>query len=234
MYHYNNPPFPLQGDDCFIGMDDAGSSVYQQYGDLPAGYDDPTGIYGRVGGAGMDTYPAHADSGMPALRVDANLGGYGSYYGSYEQYGSFEDPGIYPSAPPPLAQPLVSSPGPLFSPSSMSTPLPSPLPSQQKPPKPYRCGKGHCTAAFQHMKDLRRHRKTVHSTGDEPYFRCRCDKRDTRKDNYLRHLEKCGRVHVHTHYMCSCGHLCADKEQHRVHVTGCRHGFGKVGRPNAS
>lgn len=219
MYYLSNH-FSLPVGDSFIGMSDLGSSIYQPYADPSAGYGDAAGIYERS--AGMNLYPTHVTHEMPALPADAFFNGYGGYggYGSCDRHDGFEGPNFYPS-------PSPSSVTSLPPPSLLAPPS-----SQQQPHKPHKCTVYPCTSAFQHKKDLARHMKTVHSTGNEPYFRCRCDKTDIRKDNYLRHLEKCRRDYKHAEYMCSCGDLCGDKGQHRLHVVECTYGQGRPGRPS--
>ncbi|KAI0479842.1 hypothetical protein F4859DRAFT_529972 [Xylaria cf. heliscus] len=91
----------------------------------------------------------------------------------------------------------------------------------------------HCGASFTYRKDLTRHKTSVHATGNEPVYRCRCGKRDVRKDNYRRHVEHCSREHIYQYYMCKCTDNEEDKEIHIQHVIPCRHGFGPSGRPRA-
>ena len=53
-------------------------------------------------------------------------------------------------------------------------------------PRPHVCNI--CSKGFAKRNDLRRHRGTVHQSGGELVFRCRCKYKCTRKDNYLRHM----------------------------------------------
>ncbi|KAF2963130.1 hypothetical protein GQX73_g10446 [Xylaria multiplex] len=90
------------------------------------------------------------------------------------------------------------------------------------------------TIRFKHKKDLNRHIGTVHPTGNEPFYCCRCAKLNTRKDNYLRHLRSCKKQHPYAYYLCKCLSHYTSKEEHMHHVTNCHYGFGRTGRPSAS
>ncbi|KAI0530448.1 hypothetical protein GGR58DRAFT_524458 [Xylaria digitata] len=90
------------------------------------------------------------------------------------------------------------------------------------------------TTCFTHKKDLNRHINTVHATGNEPIYSCRCGKLNTRKDNYLRHLRSCDKQYPYPYYLCKCPSYCTSKEEHMRHVTNCHYGFGRTGRPSAS
>ncbi|KAI0856487.1 hypothetical protein F4860DRAFT_492845 [Xylaria cubensis] len=93
-----------------------------------------------------------------------------------------------------------------------------------------RFGCNECPSSFAQNKDLNRHKISVHPTGNEPLYRCRCGKEGVRKDNYLRHVEPCSNYHYPT-YACKCGYACEDKDDHVGHVSQCRYGFRPVGRP---
>ncbi|KAI8946976.1 hypothetical protein F4801DRAFT_30162 [Xylaria longipes] len=95
--------------------------------------------------------------------------------------------------------------------------------------RPHSCDD--CPTSFRHPKDLKRHKSTVHATGDECAYSCRCGKRGVRKDNYLRHVEKCYRELLHPEYKCKCEIPSADKDTHMQHVSNCQHGAGRTGRP---
>ncbi|KAI0543498.1 hypothetical protein F4679DRAFT_109710 [Xylaria curta] len=121
-----------------------------------------------------------------------------------------------------------------------STPSASPLPlspssvvtAEVSPGKSLQCND--CSRCFKHKKDLNRHMKTVHATGNELFFRCRCGKTNLRKDNYICHVRPCSKVHLHSEYSCRCATACADKDNHLVHVSNCQYGSSRPGRPHAA
>ncbi|KAI0182368.1 hypothetical protein EV127DRAFT_415166 [Xylaria flabelliformis] len=98
-------------------------------------------------------------------------------------------------------------------------------------PKPHVCNK--CLVGFRHKKDLKRHTMTVHKGDEELVFRCRCEKDEVRKDNYLRHLRSCNK-HYRDCYTCKCRSRCDEKAEHISHVRICRYGFGRTGRPSST
>ncbi|KAI0542630.1 hypothetical protein GGR58DRAFT_451322 [Xylaria digitata] len=92
-----------------------------------------------------------------------------------------------------------------------------------------------CGYTTKDQKDLKRHTRTKHNTGNKWAYRCRCGHIDARKDNYLRHTKPCNREHVIPFYICKCGAVYSDdKEKHINHVKRCKYGFGHIGRPSAS
>ncbi|KAI0441361.1 hypothetical protein F4803DRAFT_428385 [Xylaria telfairii] len=97
--------------------------------------------------------------------------------------------------------------------------------------RPFPCSG--CPSSFKHRKDLKRHVTSVHATGNEPVYRCRCGFQGVRKDNYLRHVSRCNEEPCYPAYSCKCEDACVDKEMHSEHVRPCRYGFGSVGRPRA-
>ncbi|KAI3324797.1 hypothetical protein HD806DRAFT_493647 [Xylariaceae sp. AK1471] len=123
------------------------------------------------------------------------------------------------------------------------TALPSP-PSPPSPPsatntkittvslRQHHCNS--CSISFELRKDLKRHRNTVHATGNEPAYSCRCGKNDNRKDNHRRHVHSCKRGPCQPHYSCKCGVIHAEKQLYLDHVTACQYYFGSNGRPHAS
>ncbi|TRX93428.1 hypothetical protein FHL15_005703 [Xylaria flabelliformis] len=132
------------------------------------------------------------------------------------------------------SSPSLLSPSwlPLSPPTSLppQSPLPSAIPS-----KPHVCAL--CpgtTTCFKLKKDLNRHLGTVHATGYEEVYCCRCKKQGVRKDNYLRHVRRCNKERYCVYYTCKCFFVCAEKEEHLDHVTNCQYGLGTPGRSSAS
>ncbi|KAI0907599.1 hypothetical protein F4823DRAFT_548282 [Ustulina deusta] len=84
--------------------------------------------------------------------------------------------------------------------------------------KPYPCPS--CpNMSFRYNKDLTRHTSTVHPTGYEPVYRCRCGKSDFRKDNHLRHVGTCARSRSGIHYYaCRCRSTYKEKDEYIDHV----------------
>ncbi|KAI0441359.1 hypothetical protein F4803DRAFT_523880 [Xylaria telfairii] len=100
--------------------------------------------------------------------------------------------------------------------------------------KPHVCTQCTDTAAcFTLKKDLRRHIRTVHATGGEQVYRCRCEKQGVRKDNYLRHVRLCTKDHSDSQYICKCLSACSEKQEHIHHVTNCQYSLGTPGRRSA-
>lgn len=80
-----------------------------------------------------------------------------------------------------------------------------------------------CDATFSQRRELDRHSRTVHPRGEDPIYWCRCFYQCARKDNYVRHLKKCtGRDRQWDTYGCVCGFLSVTKNDHLVHLRGCR------------
>ncbi|KAI0446843.1 hypothetical protein F4803DRAFT_420774 [Xylaria telfairii] len=107
--------------------------------------------------------------------------------------------------------------------------LPMQQPSAMEPSRQHACSM--CAEAFMHRKDLLRHKNTIHATGDEETYRCRCSKTGFRKDNYLRHVGSCNRKYQYPNYTCKCHAACERRDEHIVHVKQCQYGFGQTGRP---
>ncbi|KAI0856491.1 hypothetical protein F4860DRAFT_529009 [Xylaria cubensis] len=129
-----------------------------------------------------------------------------------------------------------SSSLPPWLPLSPPTSLPpqSPL-SSAIPSKPHVCAL--CpgtTTCFKLKKDLNRHLGTVHATGYEEVYCCRCKKQGVRKDNYLRHVRRCNKESHDFYYTCKCLFVCGEKEEHLDHVTNCQYGLGTPGRSRIS
>ncbi|KAI0182369.1 hypothetical protein EV127DRAFT_488164 [Xylaria flabelliformis] len=145
-------------------------------------------------------------------------------------YGSGWD---YPHESSSSSSSLSSSPWLPLSPPA-SPPPQSPL-SSATPSKPHVCAL--CpgtTTCFKLKKDLNRHLGTVHATGYEQVYCCRCKKQGVRKDNYLRHVRRCNKERYCFYYTCKCLFVCAEKEEHLDHVTNCQYGLGTPGRSSAS
>lgn len=149
-------------------------------------------------------------------------------------------------APTPYSSPAAAAPAPAWGlPMEPASPVLSTLAAAAKPLRKFRCDmfdiKGfqspeqskRCQASFKQRKDLIRHKRTVHATGDDPYYRCRCATEGVRKDNYLRHVRDCNKPLRLPFYLCKCQYRCADKKEHADHVTDCQFGFGRHGRPSA-
>ncbi|KAI0451124.1 hypothetical protein F5B21DRAFT_488254 [Xylaria acuta] len=134
-----------------------------------------------------------------------------------------------PNGPPSLPSPSWLP----FSPPASSPPR-LPL-SPAIPSRPHVCTLcPDTTNCFTLKKDLNRHIRTVHATGVEQVYRCRCKKHGIRKDNYLRHVHRCNKEHDYSHYTCKCLSSCAEKQEHIHHVTTCQYGLGTPGRPRLS
>ncbi|KAI8946977.1 hypothetical protein F4801DRAFT_582844 [Xylaria longipes] len=156
--------------------------------------------------------------------INLNVFGFNHAYSPYT--GGWMDDNTYnPFPDPPVAIPedWLSQPLPL------SAPLEQPS-GTTGPPREHTCTK--CFETFTHKKDMVRHMNTVHATGDEEVYRCRCSKVNVRKDNYLRHVSSCNGRYHYPNYICKCLSVCDEKEEHIDHVKNCRHGFGRAGRPS--
>ncbi|KAI1174526.1 hypothetical protein F4777DRAFT_378721 [Nemania sp. FL0916] len=88
-------------------------------------------------------------------------------------------------------------------------------------------------AFFKNPKDTRRHVRTVHPTGQEPMYSCRCGKQDYRKDNHKRHVLRCHKECSLGCYICVCQSPCNKKQLHVAHLDGCIFGQAPRGRPRA-
>ncbi|KAI1121394.1 hypothetical protein F5Y10DRAFT_272143 [Nemania abortiva] len=78
-----------------------------------------------------------------------------------------------------------------------------------------------CPNSFKYRKDLNRHLDTVHKTLDDPVYRCRCGKTDTRKDNCRRHVRNCKGKHPDRYFICKCGSTFTVKEEYIAHFADC-------------
>ena len=68
----------------------------------------------------------------------------------------------------------------------------------------------------------RHHESQKHLARPTLAYRCRCGKKDMRKDLHRRHLSTCRRVAV-IRYDCRCDvHCTAEKDEHETHVQMCR------------
>ncbi|KAF7531870.1 hypothetical protein G7054_g8490 [Neopestalotiopsis clavispora] len=83
-----------------------------------------------------------------------------------------------------------------------------------------------CGRNFTTKDSLRRHYKTVHTKPESPFYWCRCEKKDTRKDNHLRHVDSCTRE-ARCKYLCKCNMFCDNKDCHVAHVRACTYDFSK-------
>lgn len=118
-------------------------------------------------------------------------------------------------------------------------PAPPALPKAADAKRPHVCrlpnnkgARNECRRAFAQAKDLERHRLCLHPKEGDRSYQCRCGRLCVRKDNHVRHVEKCGKWCLAT-YACKCEHRCPDKAEHLAHVRICQHGFGPRGRPIA-
>ncbi|KAK8116689.1 uncharacterized protein PG998_004970 [Apiospora kogelbergensis] len=104
--------------------------------------------------------------------------------------------------------------------------------------KKYQCQNSSCLQTFKLPKQLRNHESQMHPDEDTCLFRCKCDKKIFRKDNYLRHVERrrekqrC-RDHedVRSSFTCKCNQKREGLKEHIEHVKSCRFGYGDSGRP---
>jgi uncharacterized C2H2 Zn-finger protein len=78
-----------------------------------------------------------------------------------------------------------------------------------------------CGRVFKSRKDLDRHFNSLHSTDPASRFQCRCGKLFPRKDNYIRHAEKC-REPTTSCFRCVCGASTHDLSTHLQHVASWR------------
>ncbi|KAI1273438.1 hypothetical protein F5Y07DRAFT_402331 [Xylaria sp. FL0933] len=101
--------------------------------------------------------------------------------------------------------------------SPLSPPVPTATYANQA--RPFACILCHDAVSFTLAKDLNRHIRTVHATGYEDAYRCRCGKSGLRKDNHLRHVGKCSKSYPELHYFsCRCGSSYIDKKEYIDHL----------------
>ncbi|KAI1419542.1 hypothetical protein F5Y12DRAFT_233632 [Xylaria sp. FL1777] len=104
----------------------------------------------------------------------------------------------------------------------LSPPPPSPLPlsttTHSNQARPFACKACLNAVSFTLKKDLNRHIRTVHATGKESAYHCRCGKIDRRKDNHLRHVGTCNKSYPSHYYTCTCHSTYIDKEEYIDHV----------------
>lgn len=96
-----------------------------------------------------------------------------------------------------------------------------------RPERPHECNV--CPTGvwrFSSARDLRRHTNTFHMNENTPTYKCGCLRKGwatSRKDNHLRHVERC-RVPQplgYFWYACVCGLFYFDKQVHLSHVLNC-------------
>ncbi|TRX93430.1 hypothetical protein FHL15_005705 [Xylaria flabelliformis] len=169
-------------------------------------------------GSGARGEPPYHGAGHSTFAADPDMRGAGSIAPNtgYSSLAGFSDITDWYSWSP---QGTVTSP---------ASPSPSTL-SGAADARRFECNE--CPSSFAQNKDLNRHKKSVHPTGNEPLYRCRCGREGVRKDNYLRHVDPCSNEYRYPAYSCKCGHLSEHKEPHVEHVSRCRYGFRPVGRP---
>ena len=106
------------------------------------------------------------------------------------------------------------------------------LPLTQSPQSPiftgvnykhrWACSTCHNQISFTLEKDLKRHMSTVHATGQESAYYCRCGKRGVRKDNHIRHVGTCKKTGPSLpQYACKCSMTYVDKKKYIDHVRHC-------------
>ncbi|KAI0530446.1 hypothetical protein GGR58DRAFT_518470 [Xylaria digitata] len=98
------------------------------------------------------------------------------------------------------------------------------LPSVTNAPSPYQAQQHPCETCprvFGRKKDLKRHMVTVHATGQELVYRCRCGKSDIRKDNHRRHIRTCNKKNEGLGFFCKCLEKYEDEEMYLSHVALC-------------
>ncbi|KAI1735452.1 hypothetical protein F4680DRAFT_305140 [Xylaria scruposa] len=190
---------------------DSNGMLYQ-----PTSHFSYDGLDGRVRLDSRTIYMSDATGSAPFPSDASNmvLGPYNTClnYG----YSQATGPSSIPSAPPPPPSPSPSSA----------------VAAEVSAAKSFQCNV--CSRDFRYKKDLNRHMKTVHTTGSESIFQCRCEKTDMRKDNYVRHVRLCKRRYILSEYSCRCANACADKEDHLDHVNLCQYGSGRPGRPRVA
>ncbi|OTA67218.1 hypothetical protein K449DRAFT_419880 [Hypoxylon sp. EC38] len=101
--------------------------------------------------------------------------------------------------------------------------VPAP-PSPPSSPSPHQHKCSQCDNRFHTERGRKRHEKTVHLTGAEPAYLCKCGYHNVRKDNYLRHLRAC-RLALYIEnavYICKCTLWTYDHDRHYNHVKDCR------------
>lgn len=93
-----------------------------------------------------------------------------------------------------------------------------PTPTTPSTEKSFICEQEGCSRQFGSFKDLKRHFDSLHGAS---FFRCRCGKKDARKDNHKRHFTKCrlptsgsstGR------FCCRCGQKSESFDAHLIHI----------------
>lgn len=78
----------------------------------------------------------------------------------------------------------------------------------------FACKEKGCSKQFSSYKDLNRHFDSLHGRS---FFRCRCGKKNARKDNHERHVIKCRRPSIGWFY-CRCGQRVEAVQDHLQHI----------------
>ncbi|KAI0543317.1 hypothetical protein F4679DRAFT_128665 [Xylaria curta] len=78
-----------------------------------------------------------------------------------------------------------------------------------------------CSSEFKYKKDLRRHFATKHRDVEDVHYCCRCGSKNPRRDNHLRHIQRCNKETRHP-FICKCGYQDDSKKQYDSHVRTCR------------
>ncbi|KAI1390926.1 uncharacterized protein F4822DRAFT_167159 [Hypoxylon trugodes] len=112
---------------------------------------------------------------------------------------------------------VLAVPAPPYSPES-----PTQTPSPPQPSHRYKCSSSDCGMSFKKSSDLKRHYSTVHRSGTDPQYICRCGHDGTRKDNYIRHVKTCkGPYSYNSMYFCKCDRSSVDESEHIAHIRHC-------------
>jgi hypothetical protein len=109
----------------------------------------------------------------------------------------------------------------------------STIPDTSFGPRSFQCDD--CGIDFPSSKTLRRHQmySTAHQDLEERVYICKCGSKQTRRDNFSRHLRICSKAHLHSPsnvFTCICSFTSGDAETMTTHFSNCPR-QGRRGRP---